>query len=130
MNTRYIVGIDLGTTNSALAYVDNEAPEEGARIEVGGVPQLVNPGEVEDRSLLPSFLFIPGEMDFPKGQSEFALGSESAVRNRRAGAQTRRREPGAVDLLGQILALILRCQPRRRDPALAIAGRGPEALSR
>ena len=67
MNTRYIVGIDLGTTNSALAYVDNEAPEEGARIEVGGVPQLVNPGEVEDRSLLPSFLFIPGEMDFPKG---------------------------------------------------------------
>jgi molecular chaperone DnaK (HSP70) len=50
-----------------LAYVDNAAPEEGARIEVGGVPQLVNPGEVEDRSLLPSFLFIPGEMDFPKG---------------------------------------------------------------
>jgi molecular chaperone DnaK (HSP70) len=57
----------LGTTNSALAYVDNAAPEERARIELGGVPQLVNPGEVEDRSLLPSFLFIPGEMDFPKG---------------------------------------------------------------
>ncbi len=67
MDTRYIVGIDLGTTNSALAYVDNAAPEENARIEVGGVPQLVNPGEVEDRTLLPSFLFIPGEMDFPKG---------------------------------------------------------------
>jgi molecular chaperone DnaK (HSP70) len=67
LDTRYIVGIDLGTTNSALAYVDNAGPEEGARIEVGGVPQLVNPGEVEDRSLLPSFLFIPGEMDFPKG---------------------------------------------------------------
>ena len=32
MDTRYIVGIDLGTTNSALAYVDNTAPEEGARI--------------------------------------------------------------------------------------------------
>jgi molecular chaperone DnaK (HSP70) len=67
LDTRYIVGIDLGTTNSALAYVDNAGPEEGARIEIGGVPQLVNPGEVEDRSLLPSFLFIPGEMDFPKG---------------------------------------------------------------
>jgi molecular chaperone DnaK (HSP70) len=67
LDTRYIVGIDLGTTNSALAYVDNAAQEDGARIEVGGVPQLVNPGEVEDRSLLPSFLFIPGEMDFPKG---------------------------------------------------------------
>ena len=67
MDTRYIVGIDLGTTNSALAYVDSAAPEENARIELGGVPQLVNPGEVEDRSLLPSFLFVPGEMDFPKG---------------------------------------------------------------
>jgi molecular chaperone DnaK (HSP70) len=67
LDTRYIVGIDLGTTNTALAYVDNAGPEEGSRIEVGGVPQLVNPGEVEDRSLLPSFLFIPGEMDFPKG---------------------------------------------------------------
>ncbi|HEY7181427.1 MAG TPA: Hsp70 family protein [Blastocatellia bacterium] len=67
LDTRYIVGIDLGTTNSALAYVDKTAPEENARIEVSGVPQLVNPGEVEDRSLLPSFLFVPGEMDFPKG---------------------------------------------------------------
>lgn len=67
MDTRYIVGIDLGTTNSALAYVDNAAAEENARIEAGGVPQLTNPGEVEDRSLLPSFLFVPGEMDFPKG---------------------------------------------------------------
>ncbi|HKQ74314.1 MAG TPA: Hsp70 family protein, partial [Blastocatellia bacterium] len=67
MDTRYIVGIDLGTTNSALAYVDATAPEDRARIEVGAVPQLVNPGEVEDRSLLPSFLFVPGEMDFAKG---------------------------------------------------------------
>src|SRR5262249_4141473 len=67
LDTRYIVGIDLGTTNSALAYFDNSSSEEQARIEVGAIPQLINPGEVEDRSLLPSFLFVPGEMDFPKG---------------------------------------------------------------
>lgn len=67
MDTRYIVGIDLGTTNSALAYFDNSLTENGARIEVGAIPQLINPGEVEERSLLPSFLFVPGEMDFPKG---------------------------------------------------------------
>jgi molecular chaperone DnaK (HSP70) len=65
VDTRYIVGIDLGTTNSAFAYFDNTGSE--GRIELRAVPQLVNPGEVEDRSLLPSFLFLPGELDFPKG---------------------------------------------------------------
>jgi Hsp70 protein len=64
---KYIVGIDLGTTNSALARCDAATPEEENRIEVRGIPQLVNPNEVAERTLLPSFLYIPGEFDFPKG---------------------------------------------------------------
>jgi len=64
---KYIVGIDLGTTNSALAFCDATAAEEESRIEVRGIPQLVNPNEVAERTLLPSFLYIPGEFDFPKG---------------------------------------------------------------
>ena len=67
MSAKYIVGIDLGTTNSALARYDLTAPEEGGRIEVCSIPQLINPNEVAERTLLPSFLYIPGEMDFPKG---------------------------------------------------------------
>jgi hypothetical protein len=67
LDTRFIVGIDLGTTNSALAQFDTAAPEETARITVEAVPQLTNPNEVEERTLLPSFLYLPGEMDFPKG---------------------------------------------------------------
>jgi molecular chaperone DnaK (HSP70) len=67
LDTRYIIGIDLGTTNSAFGQFDSLLAEAEARIEVRAVPQLVNPGEVEERSLLPSFLFIPGELDFPKG---------------------------------------------------------------
>jgi molecular chaperone DnaK (HSP70) len=63
----YIVGIDLGTTNSALARCDATAAEEESRIEVCSIPQLVNPDEVAERTLLPSFLYIPGEFDFPKG---------------------------------------------------------------
>jgi hypothetical protein len=63
---KYIVGIDLGTTNSALARCDANT-EEDSRIEICGIPQLVNPGEVAERTLLPSFLYIPGEFDFPKG---------------------------------------------------------------
>ena len=67
LDTRFIVGIDLGTTNSALAQFDTATPEETAVIAVEPVPQLTNPNEVEERTLLPSFLYVPGELDFPKG---------------------------------------------------------------
>ena len=65
MDAKHIVGIDLGTTNSALAHC--EAAAEEAPIVVQPIPQLVNPNEVADRTLLPSFLYLPGELDFPKG---------------------------------------------------------------
>ena len=64
---KYIIGIDLGTTNSALARCDATSAEEKSQIEVRSIPQLVNPSEVAERTLLPSFLYIPGEFDFPKG---------------------------------------------------------------
>ena len=67
MAGKYIVGIDLGTTNSALARCSATATEEESPIEVRSIPQLVNPNEVAERTLLPSFLYIPGELDFPKG---------------------------------------------------------------
>ena len=69
MNSRYVVGIDLGTTNCALAARDTLASEDRARTEVQQIAQLVNPGEVAARPLLPSFLYIPGEVDFPAGST-------------------------------------------------------------
>ena len=67
MNHRFVVGIDLGTTNSALAWMDASRPEDDAHVEVAAVPQLVNPGEVAPLPLLPSFMYLPGSMDFPPG---------------------------------------------------------------
>lgn len=64
--SRYVVGIDLGTTHSALAYADADAAERGeARIESLPIPQLTAPGTVEARTLLPSFLLLPrpGELN-------------------------------------------------------------------
>ena len=49
MASKYIVGIDLGTTNSALARCDATVAEE-SRNEVRSIPQLVNPNEVAERS--------------------------------------------------------------------------------
>jgi hypothetical protein len=69
VNSRFIVGIDLGTTNCALAVRDASAPEDQVRTEVLGIPQLVNLGEVAARPLLPSFLYVPGALDFPAGST-------------------------------------------------------------
>lgn len=67
MAAKYIIGIDLGTTNSALAFCEAAASEESVRIEIQGIPQLCNPNEIAQRTLLPSFLYLPGELDFPSG---------------------------------------------------------------
>ncbi|HJZ92069.1 MAG TPA: Hsp70 family protein [Gemmataceae bacterium] len=66
---RYLVGIDLGTTNSALAYIDlQNRPRVGNLGEkTFPIPQLVAPGQVGERPLLPSFLYIPGQHDLPAG---------------------------------------------------------------
>src|SRR5437764_13790144 len=66
---RLLIGIDLGTTNSALAAIDLKPKPKAGRPEerVFPVPQLVAPGEVGDRQLLPSFLYLPGSHDLPAG---------------------------------------------------------------
>ncbi len=65
--SRYVVGIDLGTTNSALAYADSrEATEDrAAPLKPLPIPQLIGPGEVAGRAVLPSFLYLPAEKEFP-----------------------------------------------------------------
>jgi molecular chaperone DnaK (HSP70) len=62
---QYILGIDLGTTNSALAYAP--AGEDDQTISLFSVPQLVSPGEVASESLLPSSLYIPADSEFVEG---------------------------------------------------------------
>ena len=80
MTSRYIVGIDLGTTNSAIGFVDTEAA--APRIESLEIPQLVTAGKVGERPTLPSFVYLagthdvrPGDLDLPwTGDQDFAVG--------------------------------------------------------
>jgi len=124
---KYIIGIDLGTTNSALARCDATVNEENSRIEVSSIPQLVDANEVAERTLLPSFLYIPGEFDFPKGG--LALPWESEPGDRRIGAQTRCRESQSPGGLRQILAFVRCCEPHCADLALASARGGAQAIA-
>jgi len=54
------VGIDLGTTNSALAWIDEREAEDRdfPPVHVFETPQLIAAGRVEARRTLPSFLFL------------------------------------------------------------------------
>ena len=63
-SSRYIIGIDLGTTNSVVAYLDQQ---ETSAIQVFRVPQLVAEGEVRAMPTLPSFLYFPTEHDLSAG---------------------------------------------------------------
>jgi molecular chaperone DnaK (HSP70) len=62
---RFVVGIDLGTTNSAVAFCDTGA--ESPRIEMFQIPQVVRPGAVESRAVLPSFLYLPSATEVAPG---------------------------------------------------------------
>ncbi len=50
---RFVAGIDLGTTNSAVAYAE---PEKSRSIRFFEIPQLISPGTLGTIPVLPSFL--------------------------------------------------------------------------
>src|SRR5690349_18909103 len=55
---KYVIGIDLGTTNSGVAYAEIQPDADRfapANVQLLAIAQLTNPGEVRDEDLLPSF---------------------------------------------------------------------------
>ncbi len=68
--SRYIVGIDLGTTNCVLSYIDTQKGEESSVSppEVFHVPQIVAPGEITEKDLLPSFIYLPTDQEKEGGR--------------------------------------------------------------
>ena len=62
--SKYIIGIDLGTTNIAVTYVDLE--EENRQTRIFKIPQLCAPGEIDTDDLLPSFCFFPDKKLIPE----------------------------------------------------------------
>jgi hypothetical protein len=72
--SRYVVGIDLGTTNSAVTFVDASA--ETRRVQTFRVPQLVAPGQVESLETLPSFHYQPAPGELPAGALRLPWGKQ------------------------------------------------------
>jgi molecular chaperone DnaK (HSP70) len=76
---RHLVGIDLGTVNTALASVDLAGGGDLAgAVEVVPIPQLVAPGEVRERTLLPSCAYLAGP-ELPAAATRLPWGERSVV---------------------------------------------------
>ena len=73
--SRFVISIDLGTTNSAIAHadageLDPAATQDAVPISIVPIPQLVGLNDVSTRPLLPSFLYVPAAKEFPLGSLE------------------------------------------------------------
>jgi molecular chaperone DnaK (HSP70) len=67
--TGLVIGLDLGTTNTAVSWADASELADGGAAAVRDfhVPQLVRLGVVEERPTLPSFLYLAAEGELPPG---------------------------------------------------------------
>jgi len=75
MAAKFVVGIDLGTTHSAVAFA-----RIGQRaLDVFPVPQLVAPGEAAALPLLPSAIYLPAEGELPAGGTKLPWGEAPYV---------------------------------------------------
>lgn len=98
MGAQFVVGIDLGTTNSVLSYTRLDASTPA--VEELRVPQLIDAGTWERRTMLPSFVYLAadheaasGTLDVPWGSGRrFAVGEWA----RRRAADAPHRTVGAA----------------------------------
>jgi len=111
---QYSIGIDLGTTNSVLAYAPLD--RDSAEIEVLPIPQLVEAGTLDTRSSLPSFVYLADESETSAGSFDLPWQSgQSYV----VGEYARRRSSEAPDrTVGAAKSWLSYAEVERRQPIL------------
>jgi hypothetical protein len=119
---RYVIGVDLGTTNCALASRDASLDDTQARIDIKGVTQVVNPGEVAERPAAPVVSLPSWRPGFSSGQHRAAVGSAADSDRRRARAQAWRGKPGATGRIGEVVAVVRGCTAHGTDSPLGRTG--------
>ena len=73
----YAIGIDLGTTNCALAYVDLSA--HGGPAQVLEIPQWESDGSVVRAPTLPSYYYLPPKSEWKRGQLALPQHAEGSL---------------------------------------------------
>lgn len=76
MAKQFVVGIDLGTTHTVVGYAPLDAPLKPDVTKVFSVEQLIAPGQVAPRPLLPSFRYHPAESEFTPHETAMPWASQ------------------------------------------------------
>ncbi|MCF6251899.1 MAG: hsp70 family protein [Methylococcaceae bacterium] len=77
--TQYLVGIDLGTTHTVVAYIEADKSTANSAIKIFEIEQLIAPGEVASRALLPSVCYHPAEGELSAADISFSPSGEKAI---------------------------------------------------
>ena len=92
-SAHYLVGIDLGTTHTVVAYTDASA-KKNSEIKIFDIEQLISVGEVDARALLPSVRYHPAQGELSPEDISFSPAGEQAIIGeaaRELGAKTQGR---------------------------------------
>jgi molecular chaperone DnaK (HSP70) len=76
--SRFAIGIDLGTSNCAMASCDLTKKETAKALDVD-ITQLMAPGEISKKPLFPSVAYLPFENEFPQGSLDLPWGKSDFV---------------------------------------------------
>lgn len=122
---RYLIGIDLGTTNSCVAYVDTTHPQ--SPVQLLSIPQLTAPGVVEARPLLPSFCYLSHPGEWPEGATalpwtprrDYVVGTLALQHGGRVPTR----------LVAAAKSWLCHSAAARRDPILPVAGEASDRIS-
>src|SRR4029077_6043169 len=139
MDARFSVGIDLGTSNSAIAIADLETGET----RIVDITQILAPNQLGGRPTLASALYVPHGEEFPKGSfplpwnevgeaavvGEFGRDHGALVPGRgEIRARPCRVRPGSSCPPREVLVIQSAYRLETADPALAIRHRGRQAV--
>ena len=127
MTKRFSLGIDLGTTNCAIALTDLESDQT----EVLEVTQILGPNRIGERPTLPSALYIPHRDEFP--ENSFPLPWENETGDASDNRPFCARAWGACSRsprhLRQIVALQCAYRPSATIPSMGIGYPGGQAVA-
>ncbi|MBL4712847.1 MAG: Hsp70 family protein [Gammaproteobacteria bacterium] len=76
---KFTVGIDLGTTHCVMSYAEVNTDGESGPQQLFTIPQLIGPGQIEERDALPSFAYLPHASELPENQRQLPWGTPEYI---------------------------------------------------
>lgn len=112
--SRYLIGIDLGTTNSVMYFIDQTAAKP--TVEKFAIPQLTAPGEWDECDSLPSFVWLPSETDRANGRIALPWDENPTYSVGTAARDMGAQQPGQV--IHSAKSWLCTAQPSPEEPNL------------